>query len=148
MATKKISAMAAATSLTGTELISIVQVGVNKSVTPTVLLGAYVTTQVILTHDALTNVTIGNKTTDGSVVLNYSCVRGALYAAGRITVLNRGGATAEVFHLWDGDDCGIDNVGTPITADFSGAYMRLNITVDDVSVNDVTFNYNSIIVKL
>jgi|PlaIllAssembly_1097288.scaffolds.fasta_scaffold1833949_1 hypothetical protein len=147
MATKKISEMTAATSLTGTELIPIVQAGLNKSVTPTILLNAYVTTQVILTHNAANNITIGSKAADGSIVLNYNCVRGALYTAGKITVLNRGGVTADVFHTWDGDDCGIDNIGAPITADFSGLYIRLNITVDNVTVNDVTFNYNSVIVK-
>jgi len=147
MANKKISAMTAATSLTGVELIPIVQAGVNKSVTPTILLGSFLTTEIILTHNVTTNITIGTKSTDGAVVIDYYAVRGALYQSGRITILNRV-ATAEVFHVWNGDDTGIDNVGTPITADFLVSAMRLNITVDNVSVNDVAFNYNTTIVKI
>jgi len=147
MANKKISEMTAATSLTGVELIPIVQAGVNKSVTPIILLGSFLTTKVVLTHNATANITIGVKATDGVIVLDYYAVRGALYQTGRITVLNRV-ATAEVFHVWNGDDTGIDNVGTPITADFSGLNIRLNIVVDDISVNDVTFSYNYTTVKL
>lgn len=105
------------------------------------------TIHVDLPDDAVANITVGNKITDAGVVVYYCASRGLLYGAGKISILSKV-ATAEVLHVSLGDDLGIDNPSTPMTADISGVNIRLNITVDDASVDHVTFNYNKQIIKL
>jgi len=100
-----------------------------------------------LPDSATTNITIGNNLTDAGIVVDYSCARGALYQAGRMRVVNKV-TTAEVLHQWFGDDTGLDDFATPLTADILGNNIRLNITVNGDSVNDVVFNYNLAIIEL
>jgi hypothetical protein len=100
------------------------------------------TTRVILPENATTNLVVGNKLTDGAIVINYVATRGILYQLGEIVLLSRL-TTAEVLHDWDSDD-----VGLIVTGDVSGNDLRLNLAVDNTSVNHVYFNYIIDIIKL
>ena len=89
-----------------------------------------------LTHNAVTNIVIGNKNTDDSIIVKYVCTRGALYDYGEITVSNL--ATPPVpFHDHYNDDCGV-----VFTADIDGNNLRLICTVDNSVTDDIDFNYN------
>ena len=70
-----------------------------------------------------------------------------MYGAGRIKALNKG-AIVTIEHRSFGDDVGIDTLANPMAADISGTSIQLNITVDNSSVDDITFNYETSIVKL
>jgi len=100
-----------------------------------------------LPYDTVSNVIIGDITVDEGVIVDYSCSRGSLFQSGRIKVISKI-TTAEVLHQFFGDDVGLDNLATPLTADISGDDLRLNITVDDSSGNNVLFNYNLVLINL
>lgn len=106
------------------------------------------TTKTTLTASSPNNVTVGNKDTDASIIVDYYGARGSSYGGGRLRVVNEGGATCAVRESSFGDDLGINTLENPITADISGTDIRLNITVDSSSVDNVTFNYELSIVKL
>lgn len=99
------------------------------------------TTKTTLTANFLNNVNVGDSSTDALIVINYYGKRGSSYSHGEIRIINKGGASCEVLHEWDNDDLGIDTFDNPMTADISGTDIRLNITVDSSSVDNVTFNY-------
>ena len=87
-----------------------------------------------LVMNATTNIVIGNEVTDGAVFIDYVAIRGSLYQQGEITALN--GVIVEVLHTWFGDD-----VGLTVAGDVDGDDLRINITVDDSSVDHIIFNY-------
>ena len=98
-----------------------------------------------LIHNTVMDIIIGNKFTDGGIIIDYSCYRGSLFQSGRMKILSRGATVDSPFHSWFGDDAGISD---SLAADISGDNIRLNITVDNSDVNDVAFDYNKAIIKL
>jgi uncharacterized protein (TIGR02145 family) len=96
----------------------------------------------VLPADNTTNLTIGNKLVDGSIILNYVAIRGALYQQGEIILLNRG-TSAEVSYSYDMDD-----IGLTVTGSISGNNLKLNLIVDNSSSDDVEFYYNKDTVTL
>jgi hypothetical protein len=100
------------------------------------------TTKITLYADDTTNVILGSLTTDGSIIINYAAKRGALYQQGEITLLNKVSST-DVLHEWDGDD-----IGLTVTSDILGDNLRVNMVVDNSSLDDISFNYIKEIVTI
>lgn len=94
-----------------------------------------------LTRNTTTIINVGDSTTDGCVVIRYSCTRGSLAGAGIIVILNEAVPT-EPYHAQFFDDVGI----TGVSADISAGNLRLKIAVSS-AVTDITFNYNKTIIK-
>jgi hypothetical protein len=94
-----------------------------------------------LPDNATTNVNVGAIATDHAVIIIFAATRGTLYQAGKITVLNEDNVNVDYNNDWFSDD-----IGMSVAADISGANIRLNITVDNSSVNDVEFDYNITII--
>lgn len=89
-----------------------------------------------LADNAVTNIDIGDVATHIGVIVKFACYRGTDYQAGQVSVLNET-ATAD----YNEDHFGTD-IGLALTADISGADIRLVCTVDNSSANDVEFYYN------
>lgn len=95
-----------------------------------------------LIDNTTTNIVIGDTDTDRAIFVKYGLMRGALYQAGQIVVLSRGATVDAPSWIVDiGDD-----VGLSIAADISGDDIRLNMTVDNSSVSDITFDYNLLVI--
>jgi hypothetical protein len=90
-----------------------------------------------LTANATTNIVIGDTDTDRAIFIKYGLVRGTIFQAGQIVVLSRGATVDEPSWVIDiGDDAGLT-----MTADISGDDIRLNMTVDNSVVTNITFDY-------
>jgi hypothetical protein len=103
------------------------------------------TTPFILTADTTTNIVVGKIATDTEIVLTCVCRRGALYSIGRCVIAAPTTiyvVAAPVFEFWE-DDVGI----AAITADILGADIRLNLTVDSSSTDNVSFDWNKLTIK-
>lgn len=87
-----------------------------------------------LVADAATAIDVGSSITDLAIIVTYCATRGSGEQMGTIFILN---STLPDFN-WDcqGDDIGITLVGT---SDATNIYVQT--TVDNSSVDDVTFDY-------
>ena len=97
-----------------------------------------------LTANAATEIVVGNSTLDDSIVINYSCTRGALAETGRIWVINDTDEPEPAYNTYF-DDCGLFD--TPPAMSYDGTDIVLTITVNDDSANDVVFNYQLTTIK-
>lgn len=90
----------------------------------------------------ITNVVVGDTDTDLVMVVTYGLTSGALYQAGKITVLSRG-ATVDTpsWEITAGD-----TVGMSITADISGDDIRLNLY--NSTGTNIIFRYNVLTITL
>lgn len=88
----------------------------------------------ILTADATTSIVVADKRIHESAVIQYSCRRGALAQAGKLTVMNKV-SSVDVDVQATGDD-----VGITFTGSFSGNNIQLDSALS-AGVN-VVFNYN------
>ena len=106
------------------------------------------TTHSTLTHNATTNITVGDVATDQVIVIKYGAQRwyglilGTYYQAGELKILSRV-ATSELSWDYFGDDIGM-SLATTVNA----GNIRLNVTVDNSVATDVYFNYNILILTL
>jgi hypothetical protein len=89
-----------------------------------------------LTHNATTNIIVGNKNTDDAIIIKYVCVRRMLYDYGEIVISNLASPPVPVLNSYH-IDCGFT-----VTADINGNNIRLNMVVDNSIVDDIDFNYN------
>ena len=100
------------------------------------------TTVATLVAAEITNVVVGDTDTDLVMVVTYGLTSGALYQAGKITVLSRG-ATVDTpsWEITAGD-----TVGMSITADISGDDIRLNLY--NSTGTNIIFRYNVLTITL
>ena len=90
-----------------------------------------------LTANTTTNIVIGDTDTDRAIFVKYGLRRGAIFQAGQIVVLSRGATVDTPSWVVDiGDDAGLS-----VAADISGDDIRLNMTVDNSLVTNITFDY-------
>jgi len=95
-----------------------------------------------LTANATTNIVIGDTDTDRAIFVKYGLWRGAIFQAGQIVVLSRGATVDAPSWIVDiGDDAGLS-----VAADISGDDIRLNMTVDNSLVTNITFDYNLLVI--
>jgi len=88
-----------------------------------------------LPYNSITNLVVGGRIDDATVIINYTAKRGSLYQQGEIILLNKMSAI-EISHIWDADD-----IGLTVTGDILGNDLRLNMNVDNSSANDIIFSY-------
>ena len=100
------------------------------------------TTVATLVAVEITNVVVGDTDTDLVMVVTYGLTSGALYQAGKITVLSRGAAVdTPSWEITAGD-----TVGMSITADISGDDIRLNLY--NSTGTNIIFRYNVLTITL
>ena len=98
-----------------------------------------------LTASAANDIVVGNKNIDDSIVINFSCTRGALAEMGRVWVINDADFPEPSIRV-SYDDCGLWDTAPAMSYD--GDDIILTITVNNDSATDVVFNYQLTKIKL
>lgn len=102
------------------------------------------TSHATLTANAQTDIVVGNSTYDSTIIIYYSAIRGILQQIGTITVHSPAVDSVETYPLHEYD---YDDVGMTAMVSLSGTDITLELTVDDSSATDVTFDYAVEIIK-
>ena len=97
-----------------------------------------------LTANAQTDIIIGSSTTDITLFVYYSAIRGSLQQMGLITIHCPAVDEVEAYPIHEYD---YDEIGMSAMVSLSGTNITLELTVDNSSVDDVTFDYAIEIIK-
>jgi hypothetical protein len=95
-----------------------------------------------LSDSAVTNINVGNKTTDIAIIIEYAATRGSTYQMGTVFILVTGSTTDNTWIYQD------DDIGLTITTTLNVNTIVMVCTVDASSVNNVEFDYVKEIITL
>jgi len=89
----------------------------------------------ILPYGAVTNIVVGNLSTDSAVIIDYAARRGSNDQMGTVFIINKNPLTDQSVEYYG------DNVGITITSSLSSGNIIMSVSVDSSSTDDVLMNY-------